>query len=60
MNRDLHSSLLYEFLRKTEKCGFIDLVQFYGEKLEYDSTLIVTHHAVKEFYGKYFIGRLTF
>ena len=49
MNRDLHSSLLYKFLRKTEKCGFIDLVQFDGEKLEYDSTLIVTHRAVKEF-----------
>ena len=49
MNGDLHLSLLYKFLRKTEKCGFIDLVQFYGEKLEYDSTLIVTHRAVKEF-----------
>ena len=53
VNRDLHSSLLYKFLRNAEKCGFIDLVQFYGEKLEYDSTLIVTHCAVKEFYGKY-------
>ena len=49
VNRDLHSSLLYKFLRKTEKCGFIDLVQFDGEKLEYGSTLIVTHRAVKEF-----------
>ena len=49
MNRDLHSSLLCKFLRKTEECGFIDLVQFYGEKLEYDSTLIVMHPAVKEF-----------
>ena len=53
MNRDLHSSLLYEFLRKTEKCGFIDLAQFYGDKLEYDSTLIVTQRAVKELKGKY-------
>ena len=49
VNRDLHLSLLYKFLRKTENCGFIDLVQFYEEKLEYDSTLIVTHRAVKEF-----------
>ena len=49
VNGDLHSSLLCKFLRKTEKCGFIDLVQFYGEKLECDSTLIVTHRAVKEF-----------
>ena len=49
MNRDLHSSLLYKFLCKIEKGGFIDLVQFYEEKLEYDSTLIVTHRAVKEF-----------
>ena len=49
VNRDLHSSLLHKFLRKIEKCGFIDLVQFYEEKLEYDSTLIVTHRAVKEF-----------
>ena len=40
VNGDLHLSLLYKFLRKTEKCGFIDLVQFYGKKLEYDSTLI--------------------
>ena len=48
VNRDLYSSLLYKFLHKTEKCGFIDLVQFYGEKLVYDSTLIVTHRAVKE------------
>ena len=49
VNRDLHSSLLYKFLRKTEKCGFIDLLQFYVEKFEYDSTLIVTHRAVKKF-----------
>ena len=39
MNRDLHMSLLYKFLHKTEKCGFIELVQLYGKKLEYDSTL---------------------